>query len=258
MLARKHLAETAWTSCRRSRSKPFEQPEEVWAAWTETRQDALKDVLFRHNQRLASKVAHQWAEMCEIEYADLEQLASIGLLKAIDRFDPTLGNKFSSYAMPWVKGEILHFLRDKGRLYSVPRKAREIKASVVELQRYLLKGGGLASLEECAEAKGISPEEWQWICEATEKRPVGELKEAIHVADEKLDWERERAYEALQQELMMMPDSVQRTFLLEHYWQGLKVEAIAKKHKQSVEFVEAQLKAGMDVLKENSKLKDLA
>lgn len=256
MHTRTKLAEVAWS--KRQKKQPFEQPDNIWAAWTSTRHDALRSILFQHNQRLASRVAHQWAEMCEIEYADLEQLASIGLLKAIDRFDPTLGNKFSSYAMPWVKGEILHFLRDKGRLYSVPRKAREIKASVVELQRYLLKGGGVASLEECAAAKGISAEEWQWICEATEKRPVGELKEAIHVAAEEQDWERENAYEALQQELMALPDLDQRTFLLEHYWQGLKIDAIAKKHNKSAEFVESQLKAGMDLLRRNPKIKGMA
>jgi RNA polymerase sigma-B factor len=256
-MPRQHLAESAWARYRPSQKKEsFEQPDEIWAAWINTRDPALKNILFRHNQRLASKVAHQWAEICEIDFADLEQLASIGLLKAIDGFNPSQGNKFSSYAMPWVKGEILHFLRDKGRLYSVPRKAREIKATVVKLHRYLLKGNGAATLEDCAAAKGLSAQEWAWICEVTEKRPMAELKEAVHVEAEEPDWEQEEAYALVRESLMSLPDPG-RSYLIESVWKGLQVEAIAKKHNQPIDFVNAQLQASMTQLKSDPKIAEL-
>ena len=76
-MPRQHLAEHAWARYRPSQKKEaFEQPAEIWAAWISTRDLTLKDILFQHNQRLASKVAHQWAEICEIDFADLEQLAA--------------------------------------------------------------------------------------------------------------------------------------------------------------------------------------
>lgn len=55
------------------------------------------------------------------ERDDLIQVGYIGLIKASERFDPTLGHSFSSFASPWIKGEILHYLRDKAGLIRIPR-----------------------------------------------------------------------------------------------------------------------------------------
>jgi RNA polymerase sigma-B factor len=224
--------------------------------WRATKAPILKEILFEHNQRLATQVAHRWAEQCEIEFEDLEQLAKIGLLKAIDGFDPAKGNRFSSYAMPWIKGEILHFLRDRGRLYSVPRKAREVKARVHSLHRQLIKGGGTASLLEVAIAEGVSEESWSWILEATEKRPVGELNEAVHVAAEQPDTETEDLYEALRQALAQIPNPG-RQFLLAKVWGGLKIDAIAQIAAQSPEFVAQHIEMSLGQLRSDPHLNEL-
>lgn len=255
--SRPNLAERAWAVQRHKAKQPFQQPEAIWENWITTRNPKMKDLLCRHNYRLASKVAHQWEALCELELEDLEQLASIGLLKAIDRFNPSLGNKFSSYAMPWIKGEILHFLRDRGRLYSVPRKAREIKASVIELHRLLLKDGGSATLEECAAAKGIAADEWEWICEATEKRSVGELNEAIHVPVEESSFEDEQTYAAIQRELSALPDGFERTCVIEHFWGGLKAEEIAKKQKRSEQEVKEAIASALTQLRNTAVVQEL-
>lgn len=250
-------SERAWAHYRpRAKKAEFQQPDEVWAQWRTARAAHLKTALYEHNKRLATQVAHRWVEMCEIEFEDLEQLAIIGLLKAIDGFDPGQGNKFSSYAMPWIKGEILHFLRDRGRLYSVPRKAREIKARVGKMHRQLLKGGGQASLLEVALADGVSAEVWAWILEATEKRPVGELNEAIHIADEQPDWETEQLHEALRAELAKVPNPG-RQYVIESVWGGLKVEAIAQAAGQSTEFVQGLIDQSLSQLRASENLSEL-
>lgn len=241
------LAEKAWA--RKRQKQKFSQPDDVWNQWITTRDPKHKGTLAEHNSGLCREAARRWQAMSEIEYDDLYQLANIGLLKAIDRFDPGLGNAFSSFAMVWVKGEILHFLRDKGRLYSIPRQAREIRAAVRRTHRLLTKSGGEATELEVAIASGYSQAEWEWICQATEKRTVSELNEAIHVAADEPDYERQQLHEQLMDALMTLPNPG-RKFLIESVWKGLSHEAIAKKERCSLEHVQTQISLGLSTLRD--------
>ncbi|MBI2032402.1 MAG: sigma-70 family RNA polymerase sigma factor [Candidatus Levybacteria bacterium] len=64
------------------------------------------------------------------EYMDLVQEGVIGLLKAIERFDPDRGNKFSTYATPWIRREIMDYKHRKQRLIRISRRISEGIASV--------------------------------------------------------------------------------------------------------------------------------
>ncbi len=94
-----------------------------------------------------------------MEYDDLYQLASIGLLKAIDKFDTSYDVKLSTYAVPMIAGEIKRFLRDDGMI-KVSRSLKEAagKAKMVS-QRILEESGREPTLEEVAAEIGISSEE---------------------------------------------------------------------------------------------------
>lgn len=61
---------------------------------------------------------------------DLMQVGYLGLLKAIDRFDPTRGLEFTTYATPTIMGEIKRHFRDKGWSVRVPRRLQELSAKV--------------------------------------------------------------------------------------------------------------------------------
>ncbi|MEO0376756.1 MAG: sigma factor, partial [Cyanobacteria bacterium P01_A01_bin.17] len=66
----------------------------------------LRNRLVRLNMGLVRTIAHRLARQCAEPYEDLEQCGSLGLIAAIERFDPTQGYAFSSFAVPNIRGDI--------------------------------------------------------------------------------------------------------------------------------------------------------
>jgi RNA polymerase sigma-B factor len=91
---------------------------------------------------------------------DLLQVASLGLIKAIDRFEPERGTKFSSYAAPTILGELKRHFRDKGWALHVPRDLQERTLAVNRETEVLSKSLGRSPrVREVAHALGCSVEE---------------------------------------------------------------------------------------------------
>jgi RNA polymerase sigma-B factor len=74
----------------------------------------VRNRLVQLNLGLVRKEAHHWINQCTENYEDLLQVGSLGLIRAIERFDMSKGHAFSSFAIPYIRGEIQHYLRDKG------------------------------------------------------------------------------------------------------------------------------------------------
>ena len=90
---------------------------------------------------------------------DLFQIGTIGLMKAIDKFDPSFDVKFSTYAVPMIAGEIKRFLRDDGMI-KVSRPLKELGIRVKSVREKMAKTTGREpTIEEIAEALGTSREE---------------------------------------------------------------------------------------------------
>ena len=85
---------------------------------------------------LARHLAHRFHDRGE-PMDDLVQIASVGLIKAIDRFDPEYGNDFAAYAVPTVVGEIRRHFRDRTWDVRVPRRLQELKADINEATNVL-------------------------------------------------------------------------------------------------------------------------
>jgi RNA polymerase sigma-B factor len=91
---------------------------------------------------------------------DLVQVACIGLLKAIDRYEPKRGTRFTSYAAPTILGELKRHFRDKGWALHVPRDLQERALKAVRESETLAKRLGRSpSVREVAAAVGCSSEE---------------------------------------------------------------------------------------------------
>ncbi len=71
-------------------------------------------------------------------HEDIVQVGRIGLLGAIRRFDPTIGKKFNTYAIPTIIGEVKHFLRDKTWSVHVPRRVKELGIKVKRAEDELI------------------------------------------------------------------------------------------------------------------------
>ena len=90
---------------------------------------------------------------------ELEQSAYIGFIKAIKRFDTTLEFKLSTYAVPYIIGEIKRFIRDDGAI-KVSRSIKELSAKIGQIQKeYITKKGEEITVEELARELKVEKEE---------------------------------------------------------------------------------------------------
>ena len=95
-----------------------------------------------------------------IEFDDLYQVASMGLIYAIDRYDVTKGFEFSSFATPTIVGELKRYFRDKGWVIRVPRRIQELSKRVNQVKVSLLQElQRQPTVVDIADALGVSAEE---------------------------------------------------------------------------------------------------
>jgi RNA polymerase sigma-B factor len=89
---------------------------------------------------------------------DIAQVGFLGLIKAIDRFEPDLGNEFSTFATPTIAGEIKRYFRDKGWSIRFPRRLQELYQQVVRVNEEMKNQlGREPSMPELAERLGVEP-----------------------------------------------------------------------------------------------------
>jgi RNA polymerase sigma-B factor len=121
--------------------------------------ETARDELVRRLMPLARRMARRYSRG-EESLEDLVQVATLGLVKAIDRFDPTRETAFSSYAVPTMLGELKRYFRDNGWAVHVPRGMQErvmaVDGAVRSLSRELARSPSAA---EVAEAVGSSTED---------------------------------------------------------------------------------------------------
>jgi len=95
----------------------------------------LRNQIAELNVGLVRKEAYRW--LSRYEWEDLVQIGSLGLIRAIERFEISKGYAFSSFAIPFIRGEISHYLRDKGTTIRIPRRWTDLQHQVNATYRSL-------------------------------------------------------------------------------------------------------------------------
>lgn len=122
--------------------------------------EAAREDVIRRLVPLARRIAARHRTSGGEDQDDLVQVACLGLIKAVDGYDPERGHAFLSYALPTVTGELKRHLRDRTALVRLPRSLQEARLRVVHAQRELEQrlAGRPPTPAEIAQACGLSPE----------------------------------------------------------------------------------------------------
>jgi RNA polymerase sigma-B factor len=155
---------------------------------------AVRDRLVDLNSDLVHFIARRFANRGE-PLEDIEQVGFLGLIHAIERFDPELGNEFSTFATPTIMGEIRRYFRDRSWAVRVPRRLQEnllrVNAAAQQLTGEL---GRSPSISEIGERIGLEPEDVLAALEVSpaqhtvslEAAPAGRGDEALTLGDRAL------------------------------------------------------------------------
>jgi RNA polymerase sigma-B factor len=144
-------------------SRPQPRRNALWlqayaASRSQRRRLRWRDALVRANLPLVRQVAARVAPRTGLPFDDLAQVGCLGLIRAIEAFDPRRGVRFSTFAVPYIRGAIAHELRDRGSLLRIPRALWELRQRAVSLEQRLRgeRGAG-PDRSELAQRLGCTP-----------------------------------------------------------------------------------------------------
>jgi RNA polymerase sigma-B factor len=136
-----------------------EDPRQLFIRWQRDGDEAAREELLSRFMPLARSLARRYGRSSE-PFEDLLQVASLGLLKAMDRYDVDRGHPFQSFAVPTILGEMRRYFRDSGWAVHVPRGAQERALKVRDAQERIANERGHApTANQLAEYLELDSEE---------------------------------------------------------------------------------------------------
>ena len=247
----------------RPQKREFENNNElIYIAQSDDDEAALvaTEKLIEANRGLVRSIALRFRDR-GVEFEDLMQIGTVGMLKAIRSFDLSMGTSFSTYAVPLIFGEIRRHIRDEGPI-KVGRYYKKLGAMLMnERNRILSEEGREARVEELAALCSVSVEEAATAIDATS--PVVSLSDNVYgeegmtlentIPDEEASSDMERLCDriALGQAVSKMPELWQKIVLLRYYREmtqqetasnlGLTQVKVSREEKKIFEFLRAEM-----------------
>ncbi len=240
---------------------------EIWQLLREYQKSptaTVRNQLVNLNFGLVRKEAHYWLNQCTESHDDLIQVGSLGLIRAIERFEISKGHAFSSFAIPYIRGEIQHYLRDKGVTVRIPRRWLALQQQAIGVSRSLREKYNRQPTDaEIAEGLLISPSEWQEIklawtnrCPLSLDVPIQDAEDGATCLGEMVPDHRYRSFQLAQEDQMRLQQAL---FQLENrtrevlefvFLHELTQKEVADRMGISVVTVSRQVKKGLGSLKQ--------
>jgi RNA polymerase sigma-B factor len=127
----------------------IERDSELWRRFASERDPAIREELVRRNMPFAKRLALRYRGASE-SFDDLLQVANLGLLNAVDRFDPERGIPFTAFASPTILGELKRHFRDRVWTVRVPRglhdRMAEVDKAISELTEELQRSPSVGEI----------------------------------------------------------------------------------------------------------------
>lgn len=235
---------------------------ELFKRYKETGDIALRNQIAEKYLYIADILAKKFVGR-GVEYDDLKQVASLALLRGIDRFDPDLGMQFTTFITPTITGEIKNYFRDKSRMVKLPRRLGEISVAVKKYSaQYESEKGIKPSVKQIAIALKLTEEE---VVNALEIGGVVSLDSMANSADDENEaslysllggeeegYERFEIKEVLKSAMRDFSDT-EKALVKYRYFDGLSQSETAKRLGVSQMFVSRMERKLLSALKEKLK-----
>ena len=221
---------------------------------------AERERLIMEHLPLVRGLARRYADRGE-PLDDLVQVGTIGLIKAIDRFEPERGFKLASFATPTILGEIRRHFRDRSWTIRVPRGMQEARAQISQAVTALsAENGRSPSVREIAESTGLSMDDvLDAMAAGSAQRPgplagpgsEGEEDAGAVVGVEERGYEQAEARATLDAGLSELP-ARERVILHLRFEEGLTQSQIAERVGVSQMHVSRLIRRALDSLRESA------
>lgn len=217
-----------------------EEKKELFLEYYKTKDQDLRTILIEEYLYIAEILSKKYIGK-GIDYDDIYQVASIGLIYSVDRFDPTKGYEFSSFATPTIIGEIKKYFRDKGWTIRVPRRIQELSKKIMIAKNKLSQEyQRTPTVEDIAEFLNASPEEIIESMEASKVYTPQSLDIVYDSGDDKkmslqdLIGENEKYFDKIDLKDFLLKsmknlNEVEKTILIDRYFNKKTQIVIAKK-----------------------------
>lgn len=180
---------------------------------------ADKSALLKQHLDLVQRIARNYSHSVKSHYEDLVQVGSIGLLRAIDRFDPNRRTQFRTYAAHLITSEIRHYLRDQVAVVKLPRDLQELLPKVRQVEQSLWSQlDREPEAEEVAEILGISLEkltevrqlEFNYAPLSLDQETLGNVPGSHQTVLDQLEDSRRRSFHLAQEDRIIVQDSMRK------------------------------------------------
>lgn len=233
------------------------------------RRRCLPEIIQKRNQAvldhlgLAHLAASREAAKGTEEKDDLIQEASLGLIKAMEKFDASLGFQVSSYGMARAKGQILHFRRDRCQIIRVPWRLRDLYVRGMRLQqKQLQKQLSQFTQKQLAEKLKVSEARWQKAIEYQWQTRIVSLDQINNSRGEDgdpanlplLDQLKSPGQNEPDQQCIWLKNAIrslnrdQQRWLYAHYINGLSIRQLARQEKIHQAVLQRGLKVALEQL----------